>query len=212
VRDAVTGKYRRTRLFVMTLGYSRKSIRLLVFRSSSQMWAQLHEQAFRRLGGVPRVIVLDNLREGVLVADWYDPILNPLYRDVLAHYGAVAMPCRIQDPDRKGKVESGVGHAQKTPLKGSVSKVWKRARRIWIVGKSAVPIRAFMAPPRGRWQSCLPKSVRLCSPYPWSLSAITSSANAPCAWMVAWKWRRHILWCTAGLDRPATTEPRRSRR
>jgi len=37
---------------------------------------------------------------------------------VLAHCGAVAMPCRIQDPDRKGKVESGVGHAQKTPLKG----------------------------------------------------------------------------------------------
>jgi transposase len=35
-----------------------------------------------------------------------------------AHYGAVAMPCRIQDPDRKGKVEAGVGHAQKTPLKG----------------------------------------------------------------------------------------------
>jgi hypothetical protein len=53
----------------------------------------------------------------VLVPDIYDPTLNPLYRDVLAHYGAVAMPCRIQDPDRKGKVESGVGHTQKTPLK-----------------------------------------------------------------------------------------------
>lgn len=117
VRDAL-GKYRRTRLFVLTLGFSRKSVRLLVLRSSSQVWARLHEQAFRRLGGVPRVIVLDNLREGVLVADWYDPTLNPLYRDVLTHYGAVAMPCRIQDPDRKGKVESGVGHAQKTPLKG----------------------------------------------------------------------------------------------
>jgi hypothetical protein len=63
-------------------------------------------------------VVLDNLREGVLVPDVYDPALTPLYRDVLAHYGAVAMPCRIQDPDRKGKVESGVGHAQKTPLKG----------------------------------------------------------------------------------------------
>ena len=62
--------------------------------------------------------MLDNLREGVLVPDIYDPTLNPLYRDVLAHYGAVAMPCRIQDPDRKGKVESGVGHAQRTPLKG----------------------------------------------------------------------------------------------
>jgi hypothetical protein len=49
----------------------------------------------------------DNLREGVLVPDIYDPALNPLYRDVLTHYAAVAMPCRIQDPDRKGKVESG---------------------------------------------------------------------------------------------------------
>jgi hypothetical protein len=44
--------------------------------------------------------------------------LNPLYRDVLTHYRATALPCRIQDPDRKGKVEAGVGHAKKTPLKG----------------------------------------------------------------------------------------------
>ncbi len=118
VRDTDTGKYRRTRLFVMTLGCSRKAIRLLTFRSSARIWAELHERAFRRLGGTTRIVVLDNLREGVLVADIYDPVLNPLYRDVLAHYGAVAMPCRVQDPDRKGKVEAGVGHAQKTPLKG----------------------------------------------------------------------------------------------
>ena len=118
VRDPESRKYRRTRLFVMTLGCSRKSIRLLTFRSSSRIWAELHERAFRRLGGATRIVVLDNLREGVLVPDIYDPALNPLYRDVLAHYGAVAMPCRIQDPDRKGKVESGVGHAQRTPLKG----------------------------------------------------------------------------------------------
>ena len=118
VRDPENRKYRRTRLFVMTLGCSRKSVRLLTFRSSSRIWAELHERAFRRLGGATRIVVLDNLREGVLVPDVYDPTLNPLYRDVLAHYGAVAMPCRIQDPDRKGKVESGVGHAQKTPLKG----------------------------------------------------------------------------------------------
>ena len=117
-RDPQTGKYRRMRLFVMTLGYSRKTVRLLVFRSSTQTWAELHEKAFRRLGGVPRVVVLDNLREGVLAPDLHDPTLNPLYRDVLTHYGAVALPCRVQDPDRKGKVESGVGHAQKTPLKG----------------------------------------------------------------------------------------------
>ena len=65
-----------------------------------------------------RVVVLDNLKEGVLTPDIYDPALNPLYRDVLAHYGVVALPCRVRDPDRKGKVEAAVGHAQKTPLRG----------------------------------------------------------------------------------------------
>jgi len=118
VRDPHSGKYRRTRLFVLTLGYSRKSVRLLVFRSSSQIWAELHEKAFRRLGGCTRVVVLDNLREGVLTPDIYDPSLNPLYRDVLQHYGTVPLPCRVGHADRKGKVESGVAHAQKTPLKG----------------------------------------------------------------------------------------------
>jgi transposase len=118
VRESKTGKYRRTRLFVMTLGYSRKAVRLLTFRSSSRIWAELHEKAFRRLGGSTRITVLDNLKEGVLVPDIHDPALNPLYRDVLAHYGVVALPCRINDPDRKGKVERGVGHAKQTPLKG----------------------------------------------------------------------------------------------
>ena len=118
VRDSATGKHRRTRLFVLTLGYSRKAVRFLVWRSSAQVWAELHERAFRRLGGTVRVVVLDNLKEGVLTPDVYDPTLNPLYRDVLAHYAAVALPCRVGDPDRKGKVEAGVGHAKKTPLRG----------------------------------------------------------------------------------------------
>src|SRR3989475_9451699 len=102
VRHPATGKYRRTRLFLLTLGYSRKSVRLLTWQSSSRIWAELHEQAFARLGGVPAIIVLDNLREGVLRADVYEPTLNPLYRDVLAHYGVTALPCRVRDPDRKG--------------------------------------------------------------------------------------------------------------
>jgi transposase len=63
IRDPQSGKYRGARLFVLTLGYTSKSVRLLVFRSSSQTWAELHEKAFRRLGGVTRVVVLDNLRE-----------------------------------------------------------------------------------------------------------------------------------------------------
>jgi len=112
VLDPKTKKYRRMRLFVFTLGCSRKSVRLLTWKSSSQIWAELHERAFRRLGGVPRVVVLDNLKEGVLKPDIYDPQLNPVYRDMLAHYGVVALPCRVRDPNRKGKVESDVGHAQ----------------------------------------------------------------------------------------------------
>jgi transposase len=112
VRYPETGKYRRTRLFVFTLGHSRKSVRFLTWKSSSRIWSELHEKAFRRLGGAPRVVVLDNLKEGVLTPDVYDPGLNPLYRDVLAHYGVTALPCRVRHPDRKGKTESEVGHAQ----------------------------------------------------------------------------------------------------
>jgi transposase len=118
VRHPDTGKYRRTRLFVLTLGYSRKAVRLLVWQSSAQTWAELHEQAFRRLGGTTRVVVLDNLKEGVLTPDVYDAALNPVYRDLLAHYGVVGLPCRVRDPDRKGKVESSIGHTQRTPLHG----------------------------------------------------------------------------------------------
>jgi transposase len=118
VRHPGTQKYRRARLFVFTLGYSRKSVRLLTFASSAARWAELHEETFRRLGGAVHVVVLDNLKEGVLTPDVYDPTLNPLYRDVLAHYGAIALPCRVGAPDRKGKVESAIGHTQATPLKG----------------------------------------------------------------------------------------------
>src|SRR5215813_10307201 len=117
VRHPTARTYRRTRLFVFTLGFSRKSVRLLLFRSSARRWAELHEETFRRLGGAVKVVVLDNLREGVLRSDIYEPTLNPLYRDVLTHYGVVALPCRIQDPDRKGKVESAIAHTQ-AALKG----------------------------------------------------------------------------------------------
>lgn len=118
VRHPETGKYRRTRLFVLTLGNSRKSVRLLTFDSSSEIWCRLHERAFERLGGVTQTVVLDNLKEGVLKPDVYDPELNPLYQDFLFHYGVTALPCRVRHPDRKGKVESAVGHTQSTALKG----------------------------------------------------------------------------------------------
>ena len=123
VRDPESGKYRRTRLFVMTLGWSRKCVRLLAFRSSARVWAELHVKAFRRLGGSPRVVVLDNLREGVLSPDFYDAGLNPLYRDVLAHYCVTALPCKVRDPDRKdqasyctslGMLDASCGYRQRS--------------------------------------------------------------------------------------------------
>jgi transposase len=83
-------------LFVLTLGYSRKSVRLLTFRSGARIWAELHEKAFRRVGGTTRLVVLDNLREGVLAPDTYNARLNPLYRDVLAHHGVTSLPCKVR--------------------------------------------------------------------------------------------------------------------
>jgi hypothetical protein len=53
------------------------------------------------------------LKEGVFAPDLYDPALNPLYRGLLAHYGVTALPCRVRHPDRKGKVERSVDHAQR---------------------------------------------------------------------------------------------------
>jgi hypothetical protein len=49
VRDPYSGRYRRTRMFVRPLGYSRNAVHLLTFQSSTRIWAELHEQAFRRL-------------------------------------------------------------------------------------------------------------------------------------------------------------------
>jgi len=118
VRNPATRKYRRMRMFIFKLGYSRKAVRLLVWKSDTETWARLHETAFRRLGGSTKIVILDNLREGVIKPDIYDPALNPVYRDMLNHYGVTAIPCRVRDPDRKGKVERDVGHTQGTALKG----------------------------------------------------------------------------------------------
>jgi len=112
VFDAKACRYRRTRLFVMTLGWSRKAVRLLTFDSGALIWAELHERSFRILGGVPRVCVPDNLAEAVKVANYADPVINAHYAAMLKHYGSAAVPARVADPDRKGKVESGVNHAQ----------------------------------------------------------------------------------------------------
>jgi hypothetical protein len=86
VRDPDSGKYRRTRLFVLTLGCSRKCVRLLVFRSSARVWAELHEKAFRRLGGSPRVVVLDFVPGNKIQILWRRPFCG--------RGGEQPFPCR----------------------------------------------------------------------------------------------------------------------
>ncbi len=116
--DPTSSRYRRPRLFVMTLRYSRRSFRRVVWKSSSEVWARLHEEAFRYFGGCPQYVVLDNLKEGVIKPDIYEPELNRVYAAMLVHYGVVADPARIRDPNRKGTVESAIQHTQATALKG----------------------------------------------------------------------------------------------
>jgi transposase len=117
-RHPVSGKYRKPRLFVMTLRYSRRSFRQVVWKSSSETWARLHEQAFRYFGGSTQNVVLDNLKEGVITPDIYAPELNRVYAAMLAHYSSFGDPARVRDPDRKGSVENAILHTQSTALKG----------------------------------------------------------------------------------------------
>jgi transposase len=116
--DPQTGKYRRPRLFIMTLSCSRHSFRKVVWKSSSEVWCRLHEEAFAYFGGTVKTVRLDNLKEGVLKPDIYDPELNPLYAATLKHYNVVPLPCRPYTPDLKGKVESAIGYTQSTALEG----------------------------------------------------------------------------------------------
>ena len=112
------GRYRRPRLFVMTLKYSGRAFRKTVWKSSKETWCKLHEEAFRYFGGCTQYVTLDNLKEGVIKPDIYEPDLNPLYAAMLNHYDVVADPARVGDSDRKGTVENGVKHTQETALKG----------------------------------------------------------------------------------------------
>jgi hypothetical protein len=78
----------------------------------------LHEEAFRSFGGSVTYVVLDNLKQGVIRPDLYEPEINVVYAALLTHYGVVADPARVGDPDRKGTVENAIQHTQNTALKG----------------------------------------------------------------------------------------------
>ena len=107
-----SGKYKRPYLFVLTLKYSGKCFRKVIWKTSQETWVELHEEGFRSFGGCPQYVVLDNLKEGVIKPDLYEPRLNPVYAAAMTHYGVVADPCRVRDPNRKGSVERAIQHTQ----------------------------------------------------------------------------------------------------
>ena len=112
------GKERRPHLLRLVLSHSRKGYSEAVWRQSSECFLRALENAFRELGGVPRTLVVDNLRAAVSRSDWFDPELNPKLASFCEHYGTVVLPTRPAMPRHKGKIEAGVKYVQNNALKG----------------------------------------------------------------------------------------------
>jgi transposase len=114
----VDGKRRSTWVFRIVLSHSRKAYAEAVFRQSTDDFLRCLENAFAHFGGVPKTLVIDNLRAAVKQADWFDPELCPKMRSFAEHYGTVVLPTRPRTPRHKGKIESGVKYVKGNSLKG----------------------------------------------------------------------------------------------
>jgi len=99
-------------VFVATLGFSRHQYAEIVFDQKVNTWIGLHQRAFAFLGGVPKRVVLDNLKAGVVKALVVDPILGEAYRKLAQHYRFLISPNRPRTPRHKGKVENGVNYVK----------------------------------------------------------------------------------------------------
>jgi len=107
--DPEQGVLRKCWAFLMTLGYSRHMYCQLVFDQKVETWVRLHVEAFESFGGVPRVIVPDNLKAAVIRAAFAaddDPAIQRTYRELARHYGFQIDPAPPRSPEKKGKVES----------------------------------------------------------------------------------------------------------
>ena len=114
------GKLRRPWIFRIVLSYSRKAYSEAVWRQSTEAFIACLENAFRHFGGVPKRLVIDNLKAAVARADWYDPEVHPKLQSFARHYGTVFLPTKPYTPRHKGKVESGVKYVKRNALKGRV--------------------------------------------------------------------------------------------
>ena len=116
--DPVSGRQRKSWLFVMTLSNSRHQYGCFVVDQKMETWVRCHREAFAWFGGVPRKIVIDNIKSGIIKTVLADPVLSEPYRRMAIHYGFTVSPCRPRTPEHKGKVESGVHYVKRSFLAG----------------------------------------------------------------------------------------------
>jgi transposase len=119
--DPMVGRLRRAWVFVMVLGHSRKMVARIVFDQKVETWIRLHIEAFAALGGIPEVIVPDNLKAAVVRAAFGVggvSALNRSYRELARYYGFKVDPTPVRQPKKKGKVEAGVRYVKRNGLAG----------------------------------------------------------------------------------------------
>ena len=112
------GDLRKAYAFIMVLSYSRYRYVRFVFNQDIETWIESHKRAFEFFGGVPRTILLDNLKAGVTRPDFYDPVKNKTYGEMERHYGFIADPTKVRTPEHKGKVERSVTIMRQQVLAG----------------------------------------------------------------------------------------------
>lgn len=106
--DPGTGEIREAQVFVAVLGASNYTYTEATWTQSLPDWIGSHVRAFRYFGGVPEIVVPDNLKSGITRPCRYDPDLNPSYADLARHYSVAIIPARVRKPKDKAKVEGGV--------------------------------------------------------------------------------------------------------
>ena len=108
VIDPETGAVREAEVFVAVLGASNYTYAEATWTQGLADWTGAHVRCFTYFGGVPEVVVPDNLRAGVSKAHRYEPDINPTYQDLATHYGVAVVPARVRRPRDKAKAEVGV--------------------------------------------------------------------------------------------------------
>lgn len=112
------GRFKRSPVLRVILSHSRKGYSEALPRQGTEEFLRGLENAFRSFGGVPKTLVVDNLKAAVLHADWYDPEINPKLQSFCRHYGCAILPTKPYTPRHKGKVEAGVKYVSGNALKG----------------------------------------------------------------------------------------------